>query len=70
MFFQDIKCGPTGIEFYTEEAWLNKLPPPGGGEMIKEVTFEKTTYAELPHNLKRNAKFAGGIVWDCYRLYE
>jgi len=42
--------GPTGIGFvYGKEKWLNKLPPfHGGGEMIKEVTFKKTTYAELP----------------------
>jgi cysteine desulfurase/selenocysteine lyase len=42
--------GPTGIGFlYGKEKWLNKLPPfHGGGEMIKEVTFAKTTYADLP----------------------
>lgn len=42
--------GPTGIGFlYGKEEWLNKLPPyQGGGEMIKEVRFEKTTYADLP----------------------
>lgn len=36
-------CGPTGVGIlYGKEAWLNKLPPyQGGGEMIKEVTFEK-----------------------------
>jgi len=42
--------GPTGIGFlYGKEEWLHKLPPfHGGGEMIKEVTFKKTTYADLP----------------------
>lgn len=42
--------GPTGIGvLYGKEEWLNKLPPyQGGGEMIKTVTFEKTTYADLP----------------------
>lgn len=42
--------GPTGIgALYGKEEWLNKLPVyQGGGEMIKEVSFEKTTYAELP----------------------
>ena len=44
-------CGPTGVGIlYGKEEWLNKLPPyQGGGDMIKEVTFEKTTYAPLPH---------------------
>ncbi|MEM8929082.1 MAG: aminotransferase class V-fold PLP-dependent enzyme, partial [Bacteroidota bacterium] len=43
--------GPTGVgALYGKEEWLNKLPPyQGGGEMIAEVTFEKTTYADLPH---------------------
>jgi cysteine desulfurase / selenocysteine lyase len=43
---------------------LNKLPPyQGGGEMIKEVTFEKTTYAELPHKFEAGTpNIAGGIV--------
>jgi cysteine desulfurase / selenocysteine lyase len=47
-------CGPTGIGIlYGKEEWLNKLPPyQGGGEMIKEVTFEKTTYADLPHKFE------------------
>ncbi len=42
--------GPTGIGvLYGKEHWLNKMPPyHGGGEMIKTVTFEKTTYNELP----------------------
>ncbi|MBR4970902.1 MAG: cysteine desulfurase, partial [Paludibacteraceae bacterium] len=42
--------GPTGIGvLYGKEEWLEKLPPyQGGGEMIKKVTFEKTTYNELP----------------------
>lgn len=42
--------GPTGIGMlYGKEEWLQKLPVyQGGGEMIKEVTFEKTSYAELP----------------------
>ena len=58
-------CGPTGIGIlYGKEAWLNKLPPyQGGGEMIKEVTFEKTTYAELPHKFEAGTpNIAGGIV--------
>jgi cysteine desulfurase/selenocysteine lyase len=58
-------CGPTGIGIlYGKEAWLNKLPPyQGGGEMIKEVTFEKTTYAELPHKFEAGTpNIADGIV--------
>ncbi|ELM3643481.1 cysteine desulfurase [Flavobacterium psychrophilum] len=58
-------CGPTGTGIlYGKEAWLNKLPPYlGGGEMIKEVTFEKTTYADLPHKFEAGTpNIAGGIV--------
>ncbi|MEP6948657.1 MAG: cysteine desulfurase [Ginsengibacter sp.] len=42
--------GPTGIGvLYGKEKWLNQMPPyQGGGEMIKTVSFEKTTYNELP----------------------
>ncbi|NQY06161.1 MAG: aminotransferase class V-fold PLP-dependent enzyme, partial [Flavobacteriaceae bacterium] len=59
-------CGPTGVGIlYGKEAWLNKLPPyQGGGEMIKEVTFEKTTYACLPHKFEAGTpNIAGGIVF-------
>ncbi len=58
---QDLECdflafsghkiyGPTGIGIlYGKEAWLEKIPPyQGGGEMIQKVTFEKTTFNELP----------------------
>jgi len=58
-------CGPTGTGIlYGKEEWLNKLPPyQGGGEMIKEVTFEKTTYADLPHKFEAGTpNIAGGIV--------
>jgi cysteine desulfurase/selenocysteine lyase len=58
-------CGPTGTGIlYGKEEWLNKLPPyQGGGEMIKEVTFEKTTYAGLPHKFEAGTPhIAGGIV--------
>lgn len=42
--------GPTGIGIlYGKEKWLNEMPPyQGGGNMIKKVTLEKTTYNELP----------------------
>jgi cysteine desulfurase/selenocysteine lyase len=58
-------CGPTGTGIlYGKEVWLNKLPPyQGGGEMIKTVTFEKTTYAELPHKFEAGTPhIAGGIA--------
>lgn len=58
-------CGPTGTGIlYGKESWLNKLPPyQGGGEMIAEVTFEKTTYADLPHKFEAGTpNIAGGIV--------
>ena len=57
--------GPTGTGIlYGKEAWLNKLPPyQGGGEMIKEVTFEKTTYADLPHKFEAGTpNIADGIA--------
>lgn len=58
-------CGPTGTGIlYGKEIWLKKLPPyQGGGEMIKEVTFKKTTYADLPHKFEAGTpNIAGGIV--------
>ncbi|MFY7666321.1 aminotransferase class V-fold PLP-dependent enzyme [Flavobacterium sp.] len=57
-------CAPTGSGFlYGKESWLNKLRPyQGGGEMIKEVTFEKTTYADLPHKFEAGTpNIEGGI---------
>lgn len=59
-------CGPTGVGIlYGKEEWLNKLPPyQGGGEMIKEVSFEKTTYADLPHKFEAGTpNIAGGIAF-------
>ncbi|MFK5890074.1 MAG: cysteine desulfurase [Flavobacteriaceae bacterium] len=58
--------GPTGIGFlYGKEEWLNKLPPyHGGGEMIKTVTFEKTTYADLPYKFEAGTpNIADGIAF-------
>ncbi|MFN7044533.1 MAG: aminotransferase class V-fold PLP-dependent enzyme [Flavobacterium sp.] len=58
-------CGPTGVGvLYGKEEWLRKLPPyQGGGEMIAEVTFEKTTYADLPHKFEAGTpNIEGGIV--------
>lgn len=59
-------CGPTGVGMlYGKEEWLNKLPPyQGGGEMIAEVTFEKTTYADLPHKFEAGTpNISGGIAF-------
>ncbi|WP_264519980.1 aminotransferase class V-fold PLP-dependent enzyme [Flavobacterium sp. N1994] len=58
-------CGPTGVGIlYGKEEWLRKLPPyQGGGEMIATVTFEKTTYADLPHKFEAGTpNIEGGIV--------
>ena len=46
--------GPTGVGvLYGKEEWLEKLPPyQGGGEMIQNVTFEKTTYNSLPYKFE------------------
>ena len=59
-------CGPTGVGIlYGKEKWLQELPPyQGGGEMIKEVSFEKTTYADLPHKFEAGTpNIAGGIAF-------
>ncbi len=73
---QDLECdfytfsmhklfGPTGVGIlYGKKAMLDELPPyKGGGDMIKTVTFEKTTYNELPHRMEAGTpNIAGGIA--------
>ena len=57
--------GPTGIgALYGKEEWLKKLPPyQGGGEMIATVSFDKTTYADLPHKFEAGTpNIAGGVA--------
>src|SRR5580692_2643192 len=56
--------GPTGIGvLYGKEEWLNKLPPyQGGGEMIKTVTFEKTTYNDLPFKFEAGTPDMAGAI--------
>jgi len=59
-------CGPTGVGLlYGKKEWLEKLPPyQGGGEMIDVVTFEKTTYAGLPHKFEAGTpNICGGIAF-------
>lgn len=55
---------PTGIGIlYGKEEWLNKLPPyQGGGEMIKTVTFEKTTYNDLPYKFEAGTPDVAGAI--------
>ena len=56
--------GPTGVGvLYGKEDLLDELPPyQGGGEMIKEVSFEKTTYADLPHKFEAGTPNIAGVV--------
>ena len=56
--------GPTGVGvLYGKEDALNELPPyQGGGEMIKEVSFKKTTYACLPHKFEAGTPNIAGVV--------
>jgi cysteine desulfurase/selenocysteine lyase len=56
--------GPTGIGvLYGKEEWLKKLPPyQGGGEMIKTVTFEKTTYNDLPFKFEAGTPDMAGMI--------
>ena len=57
-------CGPTGVGMLYGKAELLKLLPPyqGGGEMISTVTFEKTTYAELPHKFEAGTPNIAGVI--------
>ena len=56
--------GPTGVGvLYGKEEILNTLPPyQGGGEMIKEVSFEKTTYASLPYKFEAGTPNIAGVI--------
>ena len=56
--------GPTGVGIlYGKEVLLNQLPPyQGGGEMIEEVSFEKTTYADLPHKFEAGTPNIAGVI--------
>ena len=56
--------GPTGIGvLYGREALLEQMPPyQGGGDMIRSVTFEKTTYADLPHKFEAGTPHIAGAI--------
>ncbi len=56
--------GPTGIGvLYGKEAWLEKMPPvQGGGDMIRTVTFDKTTYNELPYKFEAGTPHIVGVI--------
>lgn len=56
--------GPTGIGIlYGKEKWLNMMPPyEGGGDMIKQVTFAKTTYNELPFKFEAGTPDISGAI--------
>ncbi len=56
--------GPTGIGvLYGKRTWLEKMPPyQGGGDMIKRVTFEKTTYADLPNKFEAGTPNIAGAI--------
>ena len=57
-------CGPTGVGFlYGKEKLLSRLDPlMGGGEMISDVTFSKTTYADLPHKFEAGTPNISGVI--------
>ena len=56
--------GPTGIGALYGKAALLKAAPPyqGGGDMIRSVTFEKTTYADLPHKFEAGTPHIAGAI--------
>lgn len=56
--------GPTGVGvLYGKEELLNQLPPyQGGGEMIKEVSFKGTTFADLPHKFEAGTPNIAGVI--------
>jgi len=57
-------CGPTGVGFlYGKSDLLNSIPPyQGGGEMISNVTFNKTEYADLPHKFEAGTPNIAGVI--------
>lgn len=62
--------GPTGVGvLYGKRELLDAMPPyHGGGEMIKEVTFEKTTYNEIPYKFEAGTPNIGDVIAFKYAL--
>ena len=62
--------GPTGVGIlFGKKELLEKMPPyHGGGEMIKEVTFEKTTYNDLPYKFEAGTPNIGDVVAFKYAM--
>lgn len=56
--------GPTGTGvLYGKEEWLERLPPyQGGGDMISAVSFERTTYNEIPHKFEAGTPNIAGVI--------
>jgi cysteine desulfurase/selenocysteine lyase len=56
--------GPTGVGvLYGKKSWLNAMPPyQGGGDMIAEVSFEKTTYNQLPFKFEAGTPNIAGVI--------
>jgi len=56
--------GPTGTGvLYAKKKWLDQMPPyQGGGDMIKEVSFEKTTYNDPPHKFEAGTPNISGVI--------
>jgi cysteine desulfurase/selenocysteine lyase len=56
--------GPTGVGvLYGKQSWLNAMPPyQGGGDMISEVSFEKTTYNALPFKFEAGTPNISGVI--------
>lgn len=56
--------GPTGVGvLYGKREWLEKMPPVrGGGDMIREVSFEKTTFNDVPHKFEAGTPNINGVI--------
>lgn len=56
--------GPNGVGvLYGKKEWLNQMPPyQGGGEMISEVTFKKTTFSEIPYKFEAGTPNITGVI--------
>ena len=56
--------GPTGVGvLYGKAKWLEQMPPfQGGGDMIRKVTFAKTTYNDLPYKFEAGTPNIAGVI--------